>query len=92
MPTFTNTAELHRYILRSESGITVFGTKDGNLMAMYHSNIECHRLIRCGRVPVLTDVSMKSDQSAIRDALAVWNTGGPDPHARKRSVKAQSGG
>lgn len=92
MPTFTNTHELHRHIMHSESALTVFGTKHGHLMVMYSDLLECHRLIKCGRAPVLHQVNKHSDHGAIREALALWNTGGPDPHARKRSLKAKSGG
>ena len=92
MPTLSTPQQLTSYVKSSDSLLTVFGTRDGQLLVMYSDLIECHKLLKCGRVPLLRDVNKHTPASEIRKPVALWQTGGPDPDAQKRALKAKSGG
>lgn len=92
MPTLSTPQQLTSYVKSSDSLLTVFGTRDGQLQVMYSDLIQCYRLIKCGRVPLLHQVNKKTPAAEIRKAISLWQTGGPDPDAQKRALKAKSGG
>lgn len=92
---FTTIQETARHIAKSEPELTVFCTATGQIEVLYHKTMECHKRLRAGRVPVLRQVNKDTPSATVRDALSLWETGGPDPHyvkSRKRSANAKSGG
>lgn len=63
-------------ITTSESPLTVFVNKDGSYLVMYHKTVQCHRYLRCGRVPLFVNVNKnvtKEQKKAMLDEIAYLN-------------------